>query len=201
MWCRSYLNASCFPKYYISDNLIIASIQLQCMKVSNVPSPSHNCRVLRGWVSPLPPEWVCWGDCVLFQWHTDWVIYVLLSARQRLLLGKSKRRATASLFSPDQMMSGLSAPSFKLGARHPSCWSKSHRDPIGCEPQLDADWAVVATGLMRIRTADRNGSTYPLLPVLFIVLVQHFRTQFKRQTCEDFFCCCCLLHLDHFIHV
>lgn len=133
--------------------------------------PSHNCRVLYSWVSPLPRdavECVRWGDCVLFRWHTDWVIYVLLSARQRLLLRKSRRGATTSLFRPDPMMSGLSAPSLKLGARHPSCWSESHRDPIGCEPQLDLDWAVVSTDLMCIRPEDGDSITYTLLHVFLL---------------------------------
>ena len=105
--------------------------------------PFHNCSPC---VPPFPRgpvEWAYAGECVLSQWHADWVIYGPLSARQRLLLGKSRQGATTSLFSPDPMMSGLSAPSLKLGARHPSCWSGSRRDPIGCEPQLDLDRAAV----------------------------------------------------------
>lgn len=162
---RSNLNASCHHKYYIYKIKSHVWKSKMCLHLHTtvgfyvVQSHRSLCDA---------PEWVCWGDCVLFQWHTDWVIYVLLSARQRLLLGKSRRRATASLFSPDPMMSGLSAPSLKLGARHPSCWSKSHRDPIGCEPQLDLDWPVVSTDLMCIRTEDGNSSTYPLLLMLLL---------------------------------
>lgn len=129
------------------------------MYFSDLPShilllPFHNCSLC---VSPLPcdpVEWVCSGECVLFQWHADWVIYGPLSARLCLLLGKSRRGATTSLFSPDPMMSGLSAPSLKLCARHPSCWSGSHRNPIGCEPQLDLDWAAVSAVLICIRPED-----------------------------------------------
>lgn len=138
------------------------------MYFSDLPShilllPFRNCSLC---FSPLPcdlVEWVCSGECVLFQWHADWVIYGPLSARQRLLLGKSRRGATTSLFSPDPMMSGLSAPSLKLGARHPSCWSGSHRNPIGCETQLDLDWATVSAVLICIRPEDGNSITYTLL--------------------------------------
>lgn len=146
----------------------------QKMCLCDLPShtlvlPLHNCRPLYSCVSPLPRdpvEWVCSGECVLFQWHTDWVIYGLLSPRQRLLLGKSRRGATTSLFSPDPMMSGLSAPSLKLGARHPSCWSGSHRDPIGCEPQLDLDRAAVSAVLICIRPEDGNSISNTLLTLL-----------------------------------
>lgn len=113
-------------------------------------------------ISPLPRdpvEWVCSGECVLFQWHADRVIYGLLSARQCLLLGKSRQGATTSLFSPDPVMSGLSAPSLKLGAHHPSCWSGSHRDPIGCEPQLDLDSAAASAVWICIRLEESNRIT------------------------------------------
>lgn len=161
-----------WPKFH----LIWLLYHKMCKRINNKTvsdPPSHTCIVifitaqpLYACVSPLPCEWACPGECVLFQWHTDWVIYGLLSARQRLLLGKSRRGATTSLFSPDPMMSGLSAPSLKLGARHPSCWSGSHRDPVGCEPQLDADDAAVFIwGL-----GNRITYTQSLLP--FIVLMQ-----------------------------
>lgn len=128
--------------------------------------PFHNCSSC---VSPLPHDpvqWVCSGECVLFQWHADWVIYGLLSARQRLLLGKSRRGATTSLFSPDPMMSGLSEPSLKLSGRHPSCWSGSRRDPIGCEPQLDLDRTAVSAVLICIRPEDSNSITLLLTLLL-----------------------------------
>ena len=113
--------------------------------------PSHSL-VLPLWeysssVSPLPHDpvqWVSSGEYGLFQGHASWVIYGLLSARQRLLLGKSRRGATTSIFSPGPMVSGLSAPGLKLCARHPSCWSGSHRDSVGHEPQLDVHRAAVS---------------------------------------------------------
>ena len=111
--------------------------------IHTIVLPFHNCSPCIPPFPRGPVEWACSGECVLFQWHADWVIYGPLSARQRLLLGKSRQGATTSLFSPDPMMSGLSAPSLKLGARHPSCWSGSHRDPTGSEPQLDLDRASV----------------------------------------------------------
>lgn len=129
--------------------------------------------------NPVPcdaMDWVCSGECVLFQWHADWVIYGLISARQLFLLGKSRQGAITSLFSPDPMMSGLSAPSLKLGARHPSCWSGSHRDPIGCEPQLDLDWAAVSAVLICIRPEDGNSITY----TLFILLLSWCSTSEDR---------------------
>lgn len=109
-------------------------------------------------------HWECSGECVLFHWHADWVIYGLLSARQRLLLEKSRRGAATSLFSPDPMMSGLSAPSLKLSARHPSCWSGSHRDPFGCEPQLDLNRTAVSAVL--IRPEDGGNIALLLTPAL-----------------------------------
>lgn len=124
---------------------------------------------------------VCSGDCVLFQWHADWVIYGLISARQLLLLGKSRQGAITSLFSPDPMMSGLSAPSLKLGARHPSCWSGSHRDPIGCEPQLDLDWAAVSAVSICISPEDGNGITYSLLFILLLSLCSTAEDRVQRR--------------------
>lgn len=135
--------------------------------------PSPNCRALHSCIAPLPRdavEWVCSGECVLFQWHADWVIYGLLSARQRLLLGKSRRGATTSLFSPDPMMSGLSAPSLKLAACHPSCWGASQRNPIGCEPQLDLDWAAVSATLICIKPEEGNIASLTLCFLPFYCL-------------------------------
>lgn len=88
--------------------------------------------------------------------------------RQRLPLGKSRRGATTSLLGPDPMMSGLSVPSLKLSARHPSCWSGSHRDLIGCEPQLDLDWPSVSAILICIRPEDGSRFTYSMPRTLLL---------------------------------
>lgn len=48
-----------------------------------------------------------------FQGRGVWVIYGLLSASQRLLLGKSRRGAITSLFRPDPMVSGAERAQFE----------------------------------------------------------------------------------------
>ena len=114
-----------------------------------------------------------------FQWHAHCVIYVLLSDRQPLLLGRSGRGAATSLFSPDLMMSGLSAPSLKLAARHPSCWSGSRRDPSEREPQLGLDRATVSAVSVCVRPEDDHSITYS---PLFIVSMQLFRQYSSEST-------------------